>query len=190
MYKRFLFPVFALVAACSSDAVTGPDSAARFASSNANSARLETFDVPLGSCNTFDNGAFTMQFTINGVASGDCFVGAGGPGNGTAGGIIFPNTEGGAQGMLRINFAHPTRNVEFDLAQSFLGALPHTAVVKLYKPGAGVLTQETELILTADPIFVAGHFAYTGGAVSAVEVYFVDTVSRFALDNVAYIGKQ
>lgn len=190
--KRCFYLSLVALAACSSESPVAPEASASFATSaNANSLRVETFTgVAPTTCNAYANEAFLLSYTIGQVPGIDCRVGVPGPGDGNAGGILTPHIEGSAAGALRIDFDKPTRTVEFDLAQSFGTNTPPTfAVVKLFKPGAGVLREEVRLLLTKDPLFVAGRFTYTGGAVKSVEITFERTAARFALDNLMYYGK-
>src|SRR6187402_1082404 len=116
MSKAWIMLSLLAVAACSSESPVEPDISPSFAASdNANSLRVETFEVVAPtSCNSYTNGAFTLGFALGGVVSPDCTVGVAGPVGGLAGGVVAPNVEGDAAGVLRIDFDKPTRTVEFD----------------------------------------------------------------------------
>ena len=149
----------------------------------------ETYDLAQPQpCEGLDWDGVSYSFSIGGAPSADCTAGTTiGPGN--TNDIQTPNIEGNAAGALHLRFDVPTTQFSLGVALSTsTSPQQDSVIIDLYRPGAGLLSQEVQLTATSDPGFVGSHFNYDGPAIRTATIRFANghAFSRFALDNVSY----
>jgi hypothetical protein len=144
----------------------------------------ETYNIPQQACDGLNLAGVTYSFTVAEAPSSDCQAGTT-VGPGTTNNIEPPNIEGNAEGVLTMNFAHPTTIVGFGFALSTGTPQPNGVTVELFGPGRSGLRRVVPANAEPDPAFVGGRFNYRGPAISRVTVSFAGS-ERFAIDNLTY----
>jgi hypothetical protein len=148
----------------------------------ANAAFTLTFnELPTQPVNGLSYMGITFGFKVGGSPSTDAAYNAIGPGTLTY--LQDPTLEGTTAGILTLNFAAPTDQLQFGVAlNSYFAATPGY-IVRLYDPSSlliGVYSGNTSPLV----LWSEGQFTYSGTPVSRAAIGFNDRVAnRFALDN-------
>lgn len=123
----------------------------------------------------------TFGFTVGGSPSDDAFYNAIGPGTLTY--LQDPTLEGTTAGVLTLDFATPTDQLQFGAALSSYYAATPGYTVRLYNPSyqlIGAYSGNTSTLV----LWSEGQFTYSGTSVSRAAIGFNNqAASRFALDN-------
>jgi hypothetical protein len=148
----------------------------------ANAAFTLTFnELPTQPVNGLSYMGITFGFKIGGSPSTDAVYNAIGPGTLTY--LQDPTLEGTTAGILTLDFATPTDQLQFGAALNSYYAATPGYVVRLYDPSyllIGVYSGNTSPLV----LWSEGQFTYSGTPVSRAAIGFNDRVaSRFALDN-------
>ena len=149
----------------------------------ANAAFTLTFDeLATQPINGLSYSGVTFGFTVDGSPSTDAIYNGAGPGNLTY--LQDPSMEGTTAGILTLDFATPTDQLEFGIALNSYNAVPSAYAVRLYDSSYALIGHFTEntfrLVLWSE-----GQFTYDGGArISRAVIGFNEQAAdRFALDN-------
>jgi len=148
----------------------------------ANAAFTLTFnELPTQPVNGLSYMGITFGFKVGGSPSTDAVYNAIGPGTLTY--LQDPTLEGTTAGILTLDFATPTDQLQFGAALNSYYAATPGYVVRLYDPSyllIGVYSGNTSPLV----LWSEGQFTYSGTPVSRAAIGFNDRVaSRFALDN-------
>ena len=148
----------------------------------ANAAFTLTFnELPTQPVNSLSYMGITFGFKVGGSPSTDAVYNAIGPGTLTY--LQDPTLEGTTAGILTLDFATPTDQLQFGAALNSYYAATPGYVVRLYDPSyllIGVYSGNTSPLV----VWSEGQFTYSGTPVSRAAIGFNDRVaSRFALDN-------
>ena len=148
----------------------------------ANAAFTLTFnELPTQPVNGLSYMGITFGFKVGGSPSTDATYNAIGPGTLTY--LQDPTLEGTTAGILTLDFATPTDQLQFGAALNSYYAATPGYVVRLYDPSyllIGVYSGNTSPLV----LWSEGQFTYSGTPVSRAAIGFNDRVaSRFALDN-------
>jgi len=126
----------------------------------------------------------TFGFKVSGISSTDAVYNDIGPGTLTY--LQDPTLEGTALGILTLDFADPTDQLEFGVALNTYDAQSLGYAVRLYDPSyqlIGTYFNDTSPLV----LWSEGQFTYSGALVSRAVVGFNDqAASRFALDNLTF----
>lgn len=142
---------------------------------------LEFDELPYQSVDGLTYNGITFGFSMAGNPSADAHYNAIGPGMLTY--VQDSTLEGNAQGILTLDFAHPTHVLEFGLALDTQRPVTGAYTVELFDHTLTSLGTVTE---STDPLIVwsEGKFAYSGTAISRAVIGFNDLYARrFAVDN-------
>ncbi len=148
----------------------------------ANAAFTLTFDeLPTQPVDGLSYMGITFGFYVGGSPSTDAIYNGTGPGTLTY--LQDPTLEGTTAGILTLDFATPTDQLQFGVALNSYYAATPGYVVRLYNPLYGLLGvysgNTSPLILWSE-----GQFTYSGTPVSRAVIGFNEqAASRFALDN-------
>lgn len=128
----------------------------------------------------------TFAFTVNGMPSTDANYHAYGPGQMEY--VQDPSIEGTIYGTLVMVFDKPTTEVAFGVALETMYDVEDAVIVKLYRPGAGLLRETVDLDGHPVILWTEAQYTYSGPAVKTVEITFQPAfgASRFALDNLVF----
>jgi len=125
----------------------------------------------------------TFAFKVNWVPSTDAVYNGIGPGNLTY--LQDASLEGTAAGVLILDFATPTDQLDFGVALNSYNAVSTAYVVKLYDStytAIGTFTGDTSPLV----LWSEGQFTYSGTRVKRAVIGFNDqAASRFAIDNLS-----
>jgi len=148
----------------------------------ANAAFTLTFnELPTQPVNGLSYMGIMFGFKVGGNSSTDANYNAIGPGTLTY--LQDPTLEGTTAGILTLDFATPTDQLQFGAALNSYYAATPGYVVRLYDPSyllIGVYSGNTSPLV----LWSEGQFTYSGTPVSRAAIGFNDRVaSRFALDN-------
>jgi len=151
----------------------------------ANAAITLTFDeLPKQSVDGLSYMGITFSFKIGPSHSDDAIYHGIGPGTLTY--LQDPTLEGTALGILTLDFADPTDQLEFGVALNTYDAQSLGYAVRLYDPSyqlIGTYFNDTSPLV----LWSEGQFTYSGALVSRAVVGFNDqAASRFALDNLTF----
>lgn len=123
----------------------------------------------------------TFGFKVAGSPSTDAIYNGIGPGTLTY--LQDPSMEGTTAGILTLDFANPTDQLEFGVALNSYDASALGYAVRLYDPSyqlIGVYSGSTSPLI----LWSEGQFTYSGTLVRRAVIGFNEQVaSRFALDN-------
>jgi hypothetical protein len=148
----------------------------------ANAAVTLTFDeLPTQPVDGLSYMGVTFGFTVGGSPSTDAVYNGIGPGTLTY--LQDPTLEGTTAGILTLDFATPTDQLQFGAALSSYYAATPGYTVNLYDPSYQLIGSysgnTSPLILWSE-----GQFTYSGAPVSQAVIGFNEqAASRFALDN-------
>ena len=148
----------------------------------ANAAFTLTFDeLPTQSVDGLSYNGITFGFKVGGNPSTDATYNAIGPGTLTY--LQDPTLEGTTAGILILDFATPTDQLQFGVALNSYNAVTPGYAVRLYDPSyalIGVYSGNTSPLV----LWSEGQFTYSGTQVSRAAIGFNKQAgSRFALDN-------
>ena len=148
----------------------------------ANAAVTLTFDeLPTQSVDGLSYMGITFGFYVGGSPSTDAVYNGTGPGTLTY--LQDPTLEGTTAGILTLDFATPTDQLQFGAALSSYDAVIQGYAVRLYDPSnqlIGIYSGDTSPLI----LWSEGQFTYSGTPVSRAVIGFNDqAASRFALDN-------
>ena len=155
-----------------------------FVSGAANAAVTLTFDeLPTQAVDGLSYNGVTFSFKVDWVPSTDAVYNGIGPGNLTY--LQDASLEGNSAGVLTLDFANPTDQLDFGIALNSYNAVPTAYVVKLYDPSYNLIDTFTggtsPLVLWSE-----GQFTYSGTLVSKAVIGLNSQVSsRFAIDNLS-----
>ena len=147
------------------------------------SVTLDFTELPFQPVDGLSYMGVTFGFWVGGSPSADANYNSGGPGS-----VVFvqdPSLEGDAAGILTLDFATPTSQLEFGVALNTYDALAQGFVVRLYDTSLiGVYYVSTSPLVS----FSEGQFTYSGlRRVTRAAIGFHDiAATRFALDNLTY----
>jgi hypothetical protein len=148
----------------------------------ANAAVTLTFDeLPTQPVDGLSYMGVTFGFKVDGIPSTDAIYNGIGPGTLTY--LQDPALEGTTAGVLILDFANPTDQLEFGVALNSYDAVTSAYAVRLYDSSYALIGHYTEdtspLILWSE-----GLFTYNGTPISRAVIGFNDqAASRFAIDN-------
>jgi len=148
----------------------------------ANAAFTLTFDeLPTQSVDGLSYMGVTFGFKVGEISSTDATYNGIGPGTLTY--LQDPTLEGTTAGILTLDFATPTDQLQFGVALNSYYAATPGYVVRLYDPSyalIGVYSGNTSPLV----LWSEGQFTYSGTQVSRAAIGFNKQAgSRFALDN-------
>jgi len=148
----------------------------------ANAAFTLTFDeLPTQPVNGLSYSGVTFGFKVGGSPSTDAVYNGIGPGNLTY--LQDPTLEGTTAGVLTLDFANPTDQLDFGVALNSYNAVPTAYVVRLYDSSytlIGNFTGDTSPLV----LWTEGQFTYSGTRVRRAVIGFNDqAANRFAIDN-------
>jgi len=148
----------------------------------ANAAFTLTFDeLPTQPVDGLSYMGITFGFKVGGSPSTDATYNGIGPGTLTY--LQDPTLEGTTAGILTLDFATPTDQLQFGVALNSYYAATPGYVVRLYDPSyalIGVYSGNTSPLV----LWSEGQFTYSGTQVSRAAIGFNKQAgSRFALDN-------
>ncbi len=148
----------------------------------ANAAFTLTFDeLPTQPVDGLSYMGVTFGFKVGGSPSTDAVYNGIGPGTLTY--LQDPTLEGTTAGILTLDFATPTDQLQFGVALNSYYAATTAYVVKLYDPSyalIGVYSGNTSPLV----LWSEGQFTYSGTPVRRAAIGFNEQASsRFALDN-------
>ena len=152
---------------------------------NANAAITLTFDeLPTQSVNGLSYMGITFGFKVGGNPSNDATYNGIGPGTLTY--LQDPTLEGTSSGILTLDFATPTNQLQFGVALNSYYAATPGYTVKLYDPSdvlIGNYSGDTyPLVLWSED-----QFTYSGTPVSRAAIGFNNQVAnRFSVDNLTF----
>jgi hypothetical protein len=131
-------------------------------------------------------GGVTFSFHVNGIPSTDAHYHAFGPLQ-----LLYlddPSIEGTASGTVVIEFDKPTTVIEFGVALNVWRHLRDAVIIKLYRPGVGLLRETIDLDAHPEIFWAEALYQYFGPAVKTVEISFRTDLfnPRFALDNLTF----
>lgn len=142
---------------------------------------LEFDELPYQSVDGLSYNGVTFGFSVAGSPSTDAHYNAIGPGILTY--VQDSTLEGNAQGILTLDFAHPTHMLEFGLALDTQRPVAGAYTVELFDhtlTSLGTLTGNTDPLI----LWSEGMFSYSGTAISRAVIGFNDQYARrFAVDN-------
>jgi hypothetical protein len=148
----------------------------------ANAAVTLTFDeLPTQPVDGLSYGGVTFGFKVDWVPSPDAVYNGIGPGTLTY--LQDPVLEGSTAGVLTLDFATPTDQLDFGIALNSYTAVSTAYVVKLYDvtyTPIGTFTGDTSPLI----LWSEGQFTYSGEKIRRAVIGFNDqAASRFAMDN-------
>ena len=148
----------------------------------ANAAITLTFDeLPTQQVDGLSYMGVTFGFKVDWVPSTDAIYNGIGPGNLTY--LQDPSLEGTTAGVLTLDFANPTDQLDFGVALNSYNAVSTAYVVKLYDSSytpIGTFTGDTSPLV----LWSEGQFTYSGTRVRRAVIGFNDqAANRFAIDN-------
>lgn len=149
----------------------------------ANAAFTLTFDeLPTQPVDGLSYMGVTFGFKVNQVSSTDAVYNDIGPGNLTY--LQDPVLEGTTAGVLTLQFANPTDQLEFGIALNSYDDVASAYVVRLYDPSyelIGVYSGNTSPL----ELWSEGQFTYSGDKkISLAAIGFNEqAANRFAIDN-------
>ena len=148
----------------------------------ANAAFTLTFDeLPTQPVDGLSYMGITFGFKVGGSPSTDATYNGIGPGTLTY--LQDPTLEGTTAGILTLDFATPTDQLQFGAALNSYYAATPGYVVRLYDPSyllIGVYSGNTSPLV----LWSEGQFTYSGTPVSRAAIGFNEqAASRFAVDN-------
>ena len=152
---------------------------------SANAAFTLTFDeLPTQSVNGLSYMGITFGFNVRGIPSDDATYNGIGPGTLTY--LQDPTLEGTSSGILTLDFATPTNQLQFGVALNSYYAATPGYTVKLYDPSdvlIGNYSGDTyPLVLWSED-----QFTYSGTPVSRAAIGFNNQVAnRFSVDNLTF----
>jgi len=151
----------------------------------ANAAVTLTFDeLPTQPVDGLSYNGVTFSFKVDWVPSTDAVYNGIGPGNLTY--LQDPTLEGNAGGVLILDFASPTDQLDFGIALNSYNAISNAYVVKLYDSSytaIGTFLGDTSPLV----LWSEGQFTYSGTPVQRAFIGFNDNfASRFAIDNLTF----
>ena len=147
-----------------------------------NAAFTLTFDeLPTQPVDGLSYNGVTFGFKVDWVPSTDAVYNDIGPGNLTY--LQDASLEGTTAGVLTLDFANPTDQLDFGIALNSYNAVPTAYVVKLYDSSyapIGTFTGDTSPLV----LWSEGQFTYSGTMVRRAVIGFNDqAANRFAIDN-------
>ena len=148
----------------------------------ANAAFTLTFDeLPTQPIDGLSYSGITFGFDVGGIPSTDAAYGGIGPGTLTY--LQDPSMEGTTEGILTLDFATPTDQLDFGVALNSYNPVTTAYAVMLYDSSYALIGNFTggtsPLVLWSE-----GLFTYSGTQVSRAVIGFNEQVaSRFAIDN-------
>lgn len=148
----------------------------------ANAAVTLTFDeLPTQPVDGVSYSGVTFNFKVDWVPSTDAVYNGIGPGNLTY--LQDASLEGTTAGVLTLDFANPTDQLDFGIALNSYSAVPTAYVINLYDASYNLIDTFTggtsPLVLWSE-----GQFTYSGTLVSRAVIGFnSQAASRFAMDN-------
>lgn len=125
----------------------------------------------------------TFGFEVGGSPSTDALYNFFGLGTITF--VQDPSLEGDAAGILTLDFAQPTIQLDFGVALSTFDPLTPGFTVELFNAGLsslGVTPVNTSPLVS----FTEGPFIYSGAPIGRAVIDFEDSAGRFALDNLTF----
>lgn len=126
----------------------------------------------------------TFSFTVGGIPSTDATYNYDGPGITTY--VQDPSLEGDATGILTLDFAQLTDQLEFGVALSTYDPLTPGFSVELFDEDLRSLGA-TQVDTTPLVVWTEGQFVYKNEEpISQVIIDFEDSAGRFALDNLTF----
>jgi hypothetical protein len=148
----------------------------------ANAAFTLTFDeLPTQPVDGLSYMGVTFGFKVDWIPSTDAVYNGIGPGNLTY--LQDPTLEGTTAGVLILDFANPTDQLDFGIALNSYNAVSTAYVVKLYDSSytpIGTFTGDTSPLVR----WSEGQFTYSGTEVRRAVIGFNDqAANRFAIDN-------
>ena len=148
----------------------------------ANAAFTLTFDeLPTQPVNGLSYMGVTFGFKVGGSPSTDAVYNGIGPGMLTY--LQDPTLEGTTAGILTLDFATPTDQLQFGVALNSYNAVTMGYAVRLYDPSyalIGVYSGNTSPLV----LWSEGQFTYNGTPVSRAVIGFNEqAANRFAMDN-------
>ena len=152
---------------------------------SANAAFTLTFDeLPTQPVDGLSYMGITFGFEIGGIPSTDAVYNGIGPGTLTY--LQDPTLEGNAAGILTLDFATPTNQLQFGAALNSYDTVTPGYTVTLYDPASqliGVYSKNTyPLVLWSED-----QFTYSGTPVSRATIGFNNRVAnRFSVDNLTF----
>ena len=151
----------------------------------ANAAVTLTFDeLPTQPVDGLSYMGVTFGFKVDWIPSTDAVYNGIGPGNLTY--LQDPTLEGTTAGVLILDFANPTDQLDFGIALNSYYAVPTAYVVKLYDSTytpIGTFTGDTSPLV----LWSEGQFTYSGTQVSRAAISFNNqAANRFAIDNLTF----
>ncbi len=129
----------------------------------------------------------TFGYTVGGIGSTDATFGGGGPG--TTLYTTPPQLEGGTAGVLTMNFATPTNDLQFGFVLSTVGSVANAATVQLFDSSNNLIATRT--INTSVPSgysFTEALFTENSATPIARAVVTPNSgvAARFVMDNIQY----
>ena len=151
----------------------------------ANAAFTLTFDeLPTQSVDGLSYNGITFGFKVGGNPSTDATYNAIGPGTLTY--LQDPTLEGTTAGILILDFATPTDQLQFGVALNSYNAVTMGYAVRLYDPSyalIGVYSGNTSPLV----LWSEGQFTYSGTPVIRAVIGFNDWIAnQFAVDNLTF----
>jgi hypothetical protein len=152
--------------------------------SAATPVELTMDELPMQPVNGLSLEGVTFGFTVNGAASTDATFNA--PNGGIQADTQDPVIEGNAEGVLTVNFASPTPEVQFGVSLLTSAELSPGFSVKLLNSGTLVQSTSVNTAPVGSDSLTEGLFAYSGAPVNQAVVTFNSSGSRFGFDNLVY----
>jgi hypothetical protein len=147
-----------------------------------NAAVTLTFDeLPTQPVDGLSYMGVTFGFKVGGISSTDAVYNGVGPETLTY--LQDPTLEGTTAGVLTLDFANPTDQLEFGVALNSDDAVTSAYAVRLYDPSYALIGH---FIWDTSPLILwsEGLFTYSGTLVSRAVIGFNEqAASRFAIDN-------
>jgi hypothetical protein len=148
----------------------------------ANAAFTLTFDeLPTQPVDGLSYNGVTFGFKVDWIPSTDAVYNDIGPGTLTY--LQDASLEGTSAGVLILDFANPTDQIDFSVALNSYNSVTTAYVVKLYDPSytpIGTFTGDTSPLV----LWSEGQFTYSGTRVRRAIIGFNDqAANRFAIDN-------
>lgn len=148
----------------------------------ANAAVTLTFDeLPTQPVDGLSYNGVTFSFKVDWVPSADAVYNGIGPGNLTY--LQDPTLEGTSTGVLILDFANPTDQLDFGIALNSYNAVSNAYVVKIYDSSYTLIdtfTGDTSPLV----LWSEDQFTYSGTRIRRAVIGFNDqAANRFAIDN-------
>ena len=148
----------------------------------ANAAVTLTFDeLPTQPVDGLSYNGVTFSFKVDWVPSTDAVYNGIGPGNLTY--LQDPTLEGTSAGVLLLDFANPTDQLDFGIALNSYNAVSNAYVVKIYDSSYTLIdtfTGDTSPLV----LWSEDQFTYSGTRIRRAVIGFNDqAANRFAIDN-------